>query len=53
MPQAKDTEPCETNGNPQAVDLAAFLEPLLRFDADERPSAREALAHPWLLRQER
>ncbi|GBF99439.1 hypothetical protein Rsub_11925 [Raphidocelis subcapitata] len=37
----------------QAVDLAAFLEPLLRFDADERPSAREALAHPWLLRQER
>jgi len=32
----------------QAAQLADFLSPLLCFDPDARPTAQEALQHPWL-----
>ena len=32
----------------QARHLEAFLQPMLKYDANERPSAEDMLQHPWL-----
>mmetsp|Transcript_27005 Transcript_27005/g.26637 ORF Transcript_27005/g.26637 Transcript_27005/m.26637 type:complete len:485 (+) Transcript_27005:321-1775(+) len=37
----------------EAEDLASFLLPMLRFKPEERASAQECLAHPWLTKEKR